>query len=114
MEVQIVRVKPFSRGCSKGNSVRLGHPLKRPFKPWLVKLHTLIRVSLLKTLSEAFRDVKYQDAFNPSPVSSNRCNSKILVPHHGMRCAEEFPACSDHYEFLQCRLESSSTKALKS
>src|SRR5262245_42692591 len=69
---------------------------------------------VLKLLSKTFRDAKYYAAFDPLPVPSSRCDSKTIVPHHGIRCSEEFPACSDHDEFLQFRLESSSTKALKS
>src|SRR5262249_40642354 len=48
----------------------------------------------------AFRNAKYHGAFDPSMVTSNRCNNKIIVPHRGMRRAEEFSACSDHDELL--------------
>jgi hypothetical protein len=63
--------------------------------------------------NKAFRNTKYQATFGLLLVPSNRCNGKIIIPHHGIGRAEEFPACADHNEFLQFRLESISIKALK-
>jgi hypothetical protein len=69
-----------------------------------------LRPFVLKLLSKAFRNAKYEATFAPSLIPPSHCNSEIVIPQCGMKRAVEFPACSHNNEFLQCASNQSQQK----